>query len=72
MENEASDSTITKFPHGSRVYVRTHKGGKVGVVTAGPTYDGIYLIHWADEPHPTCFHECDLISEEQAVSAARS
>lgn len=68
MQNDVTDSTMQKFPHGTRVYLRSRRVGKPGEVTGGPTDDGLYIVHWGDDPHPTCVHEYDLISEEEAVT----
>jgi hypothetical protein len=70
MPNDVTNPTMqqTKFPHGARVYLRSRKHDNPGEVTGGPTDDGLYIVHWGDDPHPTCVHEYDLISEEQAMA----
>ena len=68
MQNDVTDSTMQKFPHGTRVYLRIHRHDKPGEVTGGPTNDGFYIVHWDDESQARCVHEDRLISEEEALT----
>ena len=74
MQNGLTDSTTNpaKFPHGTRVYLRGRRHDKPGEVTGGPTDDGIYVVHWDDQPHAACVHEHDLVADEQTLTESLS